>query len=283
MLKFVLLAAVAVSAARAQSCGQPSVSPIDDGRIVGGIQARANSWPWQVVMCSGSSTSSCSLRCGGSIINDRWILTAAHCTQTSPGSITIKAGAHRYSSDRPGSGEVQHISVSRIVNHASYGRPTTFSNDISLVQLSSSLRMGDRVQPVCLPANENGHTDEGNVAFVTGWGSLSSGGSISSTLQQVRVPFVSNSKCAQNYGSSSIDGTMVCLGLFDEGGKDACQGDSGGPVVKKGNDNRWYLYGATSWGRGCALPGYPGVYARVSTQCSGFITPTSGVSCVSGN
>lgn len=281
-MKFVILAAL-VGVALSQNCGMPAVAPIDDGRIVGGIEARANSWPWQVTMCSGSSTTSCSLRCGGSIIANRYVLTAAHCTQVSAGSITIKVGAHRYSSDRPGTGEVRQITVSRIINHSSYGRPTSFSNDMAIVELSSAVTYGNHVSPVCLPANENGNTNEGLTAFVTGWGSLSSGGSISATLQQVRVPFVSNTRCASAYGSSSIDGTMVCLGNFNEGGKDSCQGDSGGPVVRASN-GRFYQYGVVSWGRGCALPQYPGVYARVQVQCS-FIASSTGnaAQCVSGN
>ena len=93
-----------------------------------------------------------------------------------------------------------------------------------------------------------------------GYGTLSSGGSVSSKLMQVDVPIVSQSQCKQGYGSS-IHESMVCAG-FRRGGKDSCQGDSGGPLVCEMN-GRYFLEGVVSWGHGCAAAGKYGVYARV--------------------
>lgn len=266
---------------QAPACGVPAIPPIQDGRIVGGIDAAPNSWPWQAIMCSGSSTSSCRLRCGGSIINDRFILSAAHCTVgLSASSITIKVGAHRYGDSV--SGSVQQVRVERIFNHPQYQSGTQFSNDLSIVQLAEPLVFGDTVSAVCLPSAENGNTDDGNNAFVTGHGSVRSGGAISQILQQVIVPFVSNQQCGSSYGSNAIDETMVCLGNFAQGGKDSCQGDSGGPVVQA-SGGVFYQYGVVSWGRGCALPRYPGVYARVSNQCAFYESSVGSAVCVGGN
>lgn len=273
----IVLAAIAV-AALAQDCGTPAVDPIDDGKIVGGIEARPNSWPWQVVMCSGGSTTSCRLRCGGSIIDNKHILTAAHCVQRiSPSSITIKVGAHQYT-DR-----TRQHRVARIIEHPSYESPGRFSNDAAILELAEEIEFSDTVSPVCLPAADNGNTNagNGNSAFVTGWGSIRQNGPISRTLQQVIVPFVTNEQCEDAYGSV-VDGTMVCLGNIEQGGKDSCQGDSGGPVVKKTN-GRYYQYGVVSFGNGCALAGFPGVYARVTTFCD-FVSQTTGANlCVGGN
>lgn len=94
----------------------------------------------------------------------------------------------------------------------------------------------------------------------SGFGTLSSGGSLASKLMQVYVPIVSQASCKQAYGSSIHD-SMVCAGL-QEGGKDSCQGDSGGPLVCEFN-GKFFLEGVVSWGSGCASPGYYGVYARV--------------------
>uniref|UniRef100_A0A3B3DV15 Zgc:100868 n=1 Tax=Oryzias melastigma TaxID=30732 RepID=A0A3B3DV15_ORYME len=149
-------------------------------------------------------------------------------------------------------------SVSQIIVHPNYNSQSQ-DNDVSLVKLSSSVTFNDYISPVCLAAAGSDFPG-GTTAWVTGFGTLSSGGSVSSTLQEVSVPIVSNSQCNASYGS--ITNNMICAGLTD-GGKDSCQGDSGGPLVSE-QSGRWILAGIVSFGRGCALPNFPGVYARVS-------------------
>ena len=96
--------------------------------------------------------------------------------------------------------------------------------------------------------------------FLQGWGTTSSGGSISEDLLKVEVPFVDKETCEQDYTGYTISDNMLCAG---EKGKDSCQGDSGGPLVAYDNGSP-VLVGVVSWGIGCAFEGYPGVYAKVS-------------------
>ena len=96
--------------------------------------------------------------------------------------------------------------------------------------------------------------------------SLHLGGSATNNLQYVRVPAITNAQCNSAYGGSITD-TMICAGYPGVGGKDACQGDSGGPFVCNDNGNA-VIAGVVSWGNGCALADYPGVYARTTSALS---------------
>ena len=99
---------------------------------------------------------------------------------------------------------------------------------------------------------------------VTGWGSTSSGGSTSEDLLKVTVTMQYPNSCVDSslYTDSEITDNMLCAGV-PEGGQDACQGDSGGPLIVYDNDQAW-LAGIVSWGQGCGLADYPGVYTRVA-------------------
>ena len=109
------------------------------------------------------------------------------------------------------------------------------------------------------------------LSVVSGWGTLSSGGSLPSQLQAVEVYITSRSACDRAYAIyDGITVNMICAGVTG-GGKDSCQGDSGGPLVVNG-----VLVGIVSWGNGCALAKYPGVYSNVATLKS-FITEQTGV------
>ncbi|KAK6039825.1 trypsin [Cooperia oncophora] len=114
--------------------------------------------------------------------------------------------------------------------------------------------------------------EDNQSGYVTGWGVTKEGGSVSSKLRQVMVPFLSPKECEIEY-KGEIDGTMVCAGRKDI---DSCQGDSGGPLVMKHNDsNRWYQAGIVSWGRGCGEAGHAGVYSRPAAYCD-FIEKYAG-------
>lgn len=231
--------------------------PTLDGRIVGGEDANIEDYPYQLSLeWYGSHI------CGASIISKDFAVTAAHCTEGSDASqLSVRAG----SSIREEGGTV--IKVAMIQQNPNFN-PSTFDNDISILHLETPLELGPGVQPVVLPSATEVPAD-GADALVSGWGTLSSGGSPSSQLQVVTVQIVNQDECNSVYFGDVSD-TMICAGV-PEGGKDSCQGDSGGPLVV---DNK--LQGIVSWGYGCAEPGFPGVYSRV-TALRDFINQTTGI------
>ena len=111
----------------------------------------------------------------------------------------------------------------------------------------------------CLPSSD---PIPGTLCTITGWGYLKERGEQPEKLQVVQVPIMSNETCV-GYYRNELHESMLCAGL-PGGGKDSCEGDSGGPMVCKDSDGRYNVHGVTSWGYGCARPGRPGVYARVS-------------------
>jgi secreted trypsin-like serine protease len=229
--------------------------------IVGGEEAKENFWPWQVSLQVKGIIGS-SHTCGGSVLNDRYILTAAHCFtyNTDPADWKIKAGKHKIDSWFSETGE-KVFTVEKIIQHEGYASWKSNLNDIALMKLNEKIEFNDYIQPVCMPEATIGKL-EGAMATVTGWGTTSEGGSIASKLQQVDVPIIANQKCGQKYPSEDIVESMVCAG-YDAGGKDSCQGDSGGPFVIN-TSGKYTQVGVVSWGYGCAQANKPGVYTRVS-------------------
>ncbi|KAK9695304.1 Trypsin [Popillia japonica] len=220
---------------------------LQDGRIVGGAPVHIEDYPYQVsVQLLGFHY------CGGAIISDQYILSAAHCYsgRLARYPYTVRAG----SSYHKKGGQV--VSVMKISTHPNYNKTAPTDSDISILQLASSLKFGSGVAPISLPEQNQAFAD-GTRAVVSGWGDLEEKGKGSFQLQAVWVPVVDNSKCESLYRvlGYKVTKSMVCAG-YDDGGKDACQNDSGGPLVANG-----LLIGIVSWGDGCARPGALGVYA----------------------
>uniref|UniRef100_A0A1A9WKQ0 Peptidase S1 domain-containing protein n=1 Tax=Glossina brevipalpis TaxID=37001 RepID=A0A1A9WKQ0_9MUSC len=229
-------------------CGTPNVN-----RIVGGTQVRQNKYPWTAQLVKGRYYPR--LFCGGSLINDRYVLTAAHCVQNNRDQITIRLLQLDRSSRDPGITR----QVARTIIHPNYD-PTRVVNDLALLRLDSPVPMTDKVRPVCLPySNQN---FEGKTGIAAGWGLIKQGGVTSNYLQEVSLPIITNQECRNTRYKNKIQDVMICAGNVKQGGKDACQGDSGGPLIV--NEGRYKLAGLVSFGFGCAQPNAPGVYTRVS-------------------
>ncbi|XP_024866389.1 transmembrane protease serine 2 [Kryptolebias marmoratus] len=230
-------------------CGTTSASP--SSRIVGGTEAVNGAWPWQVSLQISKQH-----MCGGSIISQNWILSAAHCFQKYSNPVIWRV----YYGDVRLSQMTHYKDIQRIIIHENFHSETN-DNDIALLKLKTPLSFTSRVLPVCLP-NASVNISAGSQAWITGWGALYSTGPSPNILNQAQVTIYDREACnAPHVLSGSVTQTMICAGKLD-GGVDTCQGDSGGPLVMKA-ENLWWLVGDTSWGYGCAQKNKPGVYGNV--------------------
>ncbi|GAU89592.1 hypothetical protein RvY_02126 [Ramazzottius varieornatus] len=288
------------------NCGIPAIKPITYGpattarsvnvaarpdrssRIVGGIAVIPHSRPWQCAMLNAASGSQL---CGCSIINNEWILTAAHCCKAyapSPNSYKVMVGAHSLSgnADQP---YARKLTLSKIFVHPSWESPLRYSHDACLMKLAQPLEYNDHVSPICLA---NG-TDEaaGKGCIVSGWGNTAPWRNLQfedfdkfaeyvehpemmvpeksesraqervDILRQAPANIVAQPTCVRAYGASMVGDDMICASAP---GQSSCQGDSGGPLTCEDSAGVFHVTGIVSWARGCAQNGYPTVYGRVS-------------------
>ncbi|GAA6102256.1 transmembrane protease serine 13b [Tachysurus ichikawai] len=234
-------------------CGRPETS----ARIIGGSVASTGQWPWQVSLhFEGSHV------CGGSVVSQDFIVSAAHCFPSDPPSWQIVENWHVH----PGV-ESQYMLppphyIADIIIHELYN-PNTHDNDIALLKLTQPINFTSTVKPVCLPAYDH-VVLTGTECWTTGFGVTQEGGALgSSQLMDVAVEIIDRTVCNTDY-KGLISNNMLCAGDMN-GSRDTCQGDSGGPLVCQENDGHWYLFGVTSWGSGCGRVNSPGVYSNVHT------------------
>ncbi|XP_033097493.1 suppressor of tumorigenicity 14 protein-like isoform X2 [Anneissia japonica] len=233
-------------------------------RIVGGEDAVVGSWPWQAQLYYGSSFS-----CGGTLIGRKYVISAAHCFDSDSASPwQVNLGKNTLGMN-VNAGKGEHAAkVAKIIIHELYNDATT-DNDIALMVLEEEVPDSPIINGACL--DQTGSREFGGQScFISGWGTTSFGGSVSQILQEASVPIIDRDTCNESY-NGDITSNMLCAG-FLHGGVDACQGDSGGPLVCTSPDadglDHWYLVGITSWGNGCALANYPGVYTKVANYIS---------------
>ncbi|PVD36149.1 hypothetical protein C0Q70_03122 [Pomacea canaliculata] len=238
----------ASSSTTSSSCGAPLVTDVH--RILGGQQATAGEYPWQVsLLYNGQHL------CGGTIIDSHWILTAAHCFDDTYSNYW-KVGVG--TTDLRSMSSTHVHSVTGIYVHENY-QAGGYIYDIALMKLATPLTLTGRdVRSACLP--EAGEKFDGMVCTVTGWGSTHEDGDVVRFLQEVDLPILTNSLCSYYLNEGDVHDYNMCAG-YTQGGKDSCQGDSGGPLVCKHN-GVWKLAGVVSWGYGCGKTYSPGNHRK---------------------
>ncbi len=241
--------------------------------IIGGQVAGPGEWPWQVALIGAGSDPYFGQYCGGSLIDVEWVVTAAHCVVgDDAGDVQVLAGIHDLGDPEAG---YQRLDVAQIYVHPQYEQAAQYDKDVALIRLEDAADLGptpggEMVATVPLVSAGVGSL-AGEQAAISGWGSDGSG--YPEDLMEAVVPVVTNANCNDsNSYDGDITANMLCAG-YTAGGVDTCSGDSGGPLVVDGPN--WKLAGITSWGNGCALPNYYGVYTRVS-QVVGWIEETMG-------
>ncbi|KAJ7425860.1 Transmembrane protease serine 6 [Willisornis vidua] len=184
-------------------------------RIVGGMNSVEGEWPWQASLQVRSRHI-----CGGTLIADRWVVSAAHCFQderlASPSIWTVYLG--KYFQNTTSHTEVS-FKVIRLFLHPYY-EEDSHDYDVALLQLDHPVIISPLIQPICLPAPSH-FFEPGLHCWITGWGALKEGGHISNVLQKVDVQLIQQNICSEAY-HYMITPRMLCAGYY-RGKKDACQ------------------------------------------------------------
>lgn len=233
---------------------RPHVEPMKPDRIVGGVDAIEGDFPYFVHTVGGG--------CGGALVTDQWVLSAAHCG-TMNGQVYI--GPYNVCWNGGNCPNGVPATCVEYYPHPDYNGATS-ANDFSLCKLSEPVAI-DTSQITFEMNFDSSIPAVGSDVIAIGLGTLYSGGPLATELQNVTVTAISNEECQNAYELEVISDDMLCAGV-PGGGKDSCQGDSGGPLIQEfynGDGTFTHKHiGVVSWGYGCALAEYPGVYARTS-------------------
>ncbi|XP_053664632.1 brachyurin-like [Anopheles marshallii] len=230
-------------------------------RIVNGQEATPGQFPYQIALLSEFATGTG--LCGGSVLTNNYILTAAHCVVSGATTLatggTAIMGAHNRNIQEATQQRIR-FSTGGIIRHPQY-TTTDIHNDIAVVRLNSPITFNARVQPARLPARSDTRQFGGFTGTVSGFGRVTDNGAMSAVVRFTTNPVMTNADCIARWNIAVIQPQNVCHS--GEGGRSACNGDSGGPLTVQ--DGGSLQIGIVSFGSsdGCSI-GMPTVYARVS-------------------
>ncbi|CAM4948052.1 unnamed protein product [Rotaria socialis] len=234
------------------TCGRQHISPKFSERILGGFEAVAHSWPWQVLYEQSGT-------CGGTLIDENYVLTAAHCISTKdPSLITITAGIHNRDLGDVDESSRQKLQVAKIFVHPDWNADTVI-NDIALLRLAEPANFNEYVQPACLPGPDPKPDSE---VVLIGWGAVETGGGTHHVLKQTQVRVIEN---CEHFWTDINKEKQICV-RDPSLNSVVCNGDSGGPLLQE-HSGQWVVDGVTSFGeRECEMVNHnmPNVYTRVS-------------------
>ncbi|KAH3795441.1 hypothetical protein DPMN_148992 [Dreissena polymorpha] len=230
-------------------------------RIAGGENAEKGFYPWHAGVRMEIISRRSSHLCGGIILNDRWILSAANCFRNiRKDDIMVYTGDHDLLEKDTFE---EQFELEHLIKHPNYN-DSSYDFDIALMKVKLNngygIQFNDEVQPACLP-DASMYYETGLTCHISGWGTSIQDYKGQTVLSAAEGRLIDDDDCKRTHGTG-ITPNMVCAGYM-EGGIDACAGDSGGPLVCS-VEGLYYVMGVISWGSECALPGYPTVYAKVA-------------------
>ncbi|CAG9565384.1 unnamed protein product [Danaus chrysippus] len=243
-------------------------------RIIGGLNAAPKQFPW--ITRLGFSTreeKELDWMCGGALLSDRHVITAAHCVVTSIEAklVTIRMGEYdtRTNPDcqlNKCAPPVQDRGIKTIISHPNFNKPA-FHNDIAVIVLDEPVEMNDYVIPICLPREEQlrQYLELGEKLMVAGWGKMNmTTDERAKILQYVTVPVLKLEMCNTFGKRFTLAESEICAGAQEN--KDACGGDSGGPLMKvfdTPDGPKSFLVGVVSFGPTICGIRKPGVYTSI--------------------
>lgn len=245
-------------------CGIPTKPFEGKGRIFGGSFADIQNFPWQVFFLNP--------RAGGALIDEYWVLTAAHVVEGVQNPEMYVGTTSVSISERA---KAQVLIPERVIIHPGWEfmddstARTNFDNDIALVQLKEPVKMGPTVSPICLPGSSSKYNPSvGDLGLISGWGKTEQRDHVK-RLRGAMLPIADLSKCREvkrknpkvNPNTYVFTDNMICAG--EANGVDSCEGDSGGAFAMRDHTEtklKYYVAGLVSWGPQC---GTYGIYTRV--------------------